>query len=196
MSFRAFLFASFVSAVLCRDLPSAPPAHLFSLPAIAPPVPSAPEAEPGEWNPFVGDVFLDDVLASNAHDDVLAGNVPDGVLSDPASTWPDPAQASPGLWRRISAIAASLRLCLARLEAAAWEPPANRTGTRAPPWDQYHARFARHRALRQILSVGPMSTPPGTLLGSGLAYTPDENGFYDSGPDDELPPIPSYLSWA
>jgi hypothetical protein len=58
----------------------------------------------------------------------------------------------------------------------------------------------RHEVVPQAASdapaprheVVPQATPPGPL--ADIQYSVDENGFYDAWPDDELPPVPSFLT--
>ena len=199
--------AALADSLPAFDMPRLPGA-LDPLPAFDPP------SMPGALDPLPA---FDPPSMPGALDPLPAGLRipfhPDGVFNDPGSPWPDPGRRHTSLWQRISSVATALHEALAALELGDGDPfagadPAAENNTRrlAPLASE---RWDRHHALRrQLLSarkpeaasdapatrheVMPQATPPGPL--AGIHYSVDENGFYDSWPDDELPPVPSHLT--
>ena len=105
----------------------------------------------------------------------------------PADPLPGPETPSRAPARPMDALLLALRTTLSDLELVGKEVRAMSGPARThEPYERW--RGARHLALRrQLLSFEP--SPPHTPAYPGV--TPDENGYYDAAPDDELP----LLSW-
>lgn len=92
-----------------------------------------------------------------------------------------------------------IRSSLLRLETSLFEPPCNASDPQAkdcggPPAPAHRQDWlGRHHfgLRRQILSYTPTSTPTATPPGDWYGGTPGPDGFYDSGPDPELPALPA-----
>jgi hypothetical protein len=186
--------------------PPRPPGALGSLPA-GPRIPFHPDgvlSDPGSPWPDPGRYHMNlwqriRFVATALHEALAALEPGDGELFDDPPAENNTRRQAPlasELWDRHRTLRRQL-LSASKPEAAS-DAPAPRH--EVVPQAASDAPAPRHEVVPQAASdapaprheVVPQATPPGPL--ADIQYSVDENGFYDAWPDDELPPVPPFLT--